>query len=138
MKSALCLLSGKSCARLIEMFIRQIYRDETEEGRAGSTMGSEEAGGSSGRPRSSPEGKGMGAGTGGWCGTCEEKGTALTHGKENRRRELGQLALLSPWGSGWRGLGPRGLRRFGPFLEMSTSLHQTLLSLSRHITSEKL
>lgn len=28
MKSALCLLSGKSCARLIEMFIRQIYRDE--------------------------------------------------------------------------------------------------------------
>lgn len=35
MKSALCLLSGKSCARLIEMFIRQIYRDETEEGREG-------------------------------------------------------------------------------------------------------
>lgn len=34
MKSALCLLSGKSCARLIEMFIRQIYRDEKEEGRA--------------------------------------------------------------------------------------------------------
>lgn len=37
MKSALCLLSGKSCARLIEMFIRQIYRDEKEGGRAGST-----------------------------------------------------------------------------------------------------
>ena len=43
MKSALCLLSGKSCARLIEMFIRQIYRDGKEEGRAGSTAGSGQA-----------------------------------------------------------------------------------------------
>lgn len=40
MKSALCLLSGKSCARLIEMFIRQIYRDGKEEGGAGGTAGS--------------------------------------------------------------------------------------------------
>lgn len=32
MKSALCLLSGKSCAWLIEMFIRQIYRDEEQAG----------------------------------------------------------------------------------------------------------
>lgn len=39
MKSALCLLSGKSCARLIEMFIRQIDGDGNEEGRAGSTAG---------------------------------------------------------------------------------------------------
>jgi hypothetical protein len=37
MKSALCLLSGKSCARLIEMFIRQIYRDEKGGGKAHST-----------------------------------------------------------------------------------------------------
>lgn len=43
MKSALCLLSGKSCARLIEMFIRQIYRDEKEEGGGGSTTGSDQA-----------------------------------------------------------------------------------------------
>ena len=40
MKSALCLLSGKSCARLIEMFIRQIYRDGKEERGAGGTTGS--------------------------------------------------------------------------------------------------
>lgn len=40
MKSALCLLSGKSCARLIEMFIRQIYGDGKEEGGAGGTAGS--------------------------------------------------------------------------------------------------
>lgn len=42
MKSALCLLSGKSCARLIEMFIRQIYRDEKGGGKAHSTERSRE------------------------------------------------------------------------------------------------
>ena len=39
------------------MFIRQIYRDETEEGRAGSTIGSDEAGGISGETLLQPRKK---------------------------------------------------------------------------------
>lgn len=62
MKSALCLLSGKSCAWLIEMFIRQIYGGEKEEGRAGSTTVSDKAGGISGETSVWPRRKRSGGG----------------------------------------------------------------------------
>lgn len=91
MKSALCLLSGKSCARLIEMFIRQIYRDEKEEGGRAAPQdltkpASVRQGAPWGRTPSSPEGTGVGAAAG-QGGPGRGGATALTHGKESEGGE---------------------------------------------------
>lgn len=94
MKSALCLLSGKSCAGLIEMFIRQIYREGKEEGGQAAPQ--------SGRAGTDQAGPSRGSGKG--EGQLEQVKRACQGPScdlwEGKLKEGAQQLLIS-WDSGW-------------------------------------
>lgn len=121
MKSALCLLSGKSYARLIEMFIRQIYRDEKGGGKAHSTERARELqqarqAPSPGSLQTGPGGGGPGAGV--WC--LLHASHACSASCEGQQTEGRPGQLLALWDSGQRlwlyGVRVSTLFREGPFL----------------------
>lgn len=138
MKSALCLLSGKSCARLIEMFIRQIYRDKKGGGKAHSTGRAQELqqarqAPSPGSLQTGPGGGGPGAGV--WCLLHASRAcSASCEGWGRRKVDLDSCSLCGTVGgdSGFMELGSQ------PSSEKALFSHHSHSLCSKDITVEEL